>query len=138
MPQIHIQRKKQLEHILQPYSLLVNGKDVGGLKQGDSFTKELPKGKYTFQVKYRLLSSKPLEVELKEGEHFHLMVSSYKYAYLINISWVLIVAFMAYPEIMTTYRDYFFPLLALPVGISLFQKTINRKKYLQFEKVKAE
>ncbi len=131
MHKLYFERTTQLAGIFQSYSIIVNGQNVGGIKRGEKFVKDLPKGKYTFKMKHHLYSSPEIEVDLNKDTY--IQVSSYKYAGFINvltlILMVVLIVFIKEPNVLI----YILPLLLLTTGFNIFKKTIQRKKYISIQ-----
>jgi hypothetical protein len=69
MGTIQFERINQLSNRFSPYAVLVNGKKVGEIANGESLTVDVPSGRHEVVVRqYRRWKSPPIKVRVEDDE----------------------------------------------------------------------
>ena len=76
MPKIVVARDTTVPDALRAYSVLVDGREVGALKAGESLSVDVQPGRHTLALKIDWCGSKSLEVMLGADETAHFSARS--------------------------------------------------------------
>lgn len=133
MPTIIIKRKTDYVNSFRSYQLILDGKKVGTIKNGETKELETTTGQHCIQAKIDWYTSPELVITLNEVDKKELTVAEFKNSWLLivgfavaGLSKYLINAFHFVP----LYGIFFILPLLL---ISLYYLTLGRKKYISIK-----
>ncbi len=136
---IIISRSSEWMNRLRTFKILINNNQVGALKNGGTEEFSVQPGTNSVQCKVDWYSSRPLSIDIKEGETVYLRVRSG-----MKLYWLFMVAIIAGVFLVFYYRrnpdrpEWVNPvtLILLIPGVlySLYYTTIGRKNYLLLQK----
>lgn len=132
--QITIDRSSEYINRMRNYQILLDGKKIGTIANGETHTFDIPAGNHKLHFEIDWTSSPVETFELGEGECKSFTVSGFK-----NANWLmplgLILAVFS-PILSGVLGSNFFLLLGAPIFLVLtYHITFGRKRYLSVEAV---
>lgn len=136
---IIISRSSEWMNRLRSFKVLINGGEVGILKNGATEEFSVLPGTNSVQCKVDWYSSRPFSVDIKEGETVYLRVKSGMKYYWPSFIAILVGVFVVFyykgrPDKPEWVDIVPFVLLIPGVLYSLYYTTIGRKNYLVVQK----
>lgn len=137
MPIIILTRTKEYLNFARSFSVLLNNKEIGKIRNGEIKSFEISEGKHQLKADIDWCSSPEIDFEIKEGETKTYKVGGFKYgSIIIPIALILIVVKI----VLLFFADVDLPILhfiLLPVFLLLlYYITFGRKNYLTLKELK--
>ncbi|HWC54929.1 MAG TPA: hypothetical protein VG676_15190 [Chitinophagaceae bacterium] len=136
---IIVSRSSEWMNRLRTYKVLINGNQVGMVKNGGTEEFSVQPGNNSVQCKVDWYSSKPFSIDIKEGETAYLRVRSgmklyWPFFIAIIVGVFLVFYYKGRPERPEWLTPVTLVLLIPGVLYSLYYTTFGRKNYLVIQK----
>lgn len=134
MTTIRLKRKSEVENKMRNFKILLNGKEIGKISDGELKDFSIEPGKHTLTAKIDWCSSKPLELNMSSNETMYVTVGSYRSSkkLLLFISFVLLVHLVA----LTFFDWHYLAFLLVPaLCYMIYFITFGKKNYLVLKEI---
>jgi len=132
MPKLVIKRAKDFSNVTKKFTLLIDGKEVGGIAHGGSEAYDVPAGNHVVKAKVQWFTSKEYEVTVNEHETKYLKVSGNRSNIIISIAALVIMLACIVMKDKLGENGIFYVLVPLLL-YRVYQFTLGRNNYLKIK-----
>ena len=135
-PKIVIERKREFANRRLPYDIILDAKKIGVVPPGRTVVFDVPSGKHSLQLKIDWAGTKPVELDLHDGDVKTFVVSTFRYSNVVFA--VAGVAAIMGIVLRVAFHSYWVALVTAPFGLLLlYYITFGRLRYLRLEEKNA-
>lgn len=136
MPKLIIKRNSEWANKMRSFELYLNGRKFTDIKDKQVLSFEIPEGKYQLKAKIDWCGSRPLNIEIKEGEIKRVEVEGFIFSkYLLPLA---VTSGLLYFGIYFKYNTnslFLATLLMLFFGYMLYFMSFGRNQYLRLKEI---
>jgi len=140
MATLLVNRRSEYINRLRNLELVLDGKPLGKIENGETLAFNIPAGKHTFKSTIDWAGSPEITFEVQEEETKKIEVKAFSesrfilYSAFIGLPFFLVLVFFPHLSEQYAFLHYAFPLIMLPsFAVMLYRITIGRKGYLELK-----
>lgn len=136
MAKLVIERKWELNNLLNRFDIYLDGNKIGNIRGGKVFEYDLEYGKHQLYTKINTCQSVQMEIEIKENQTKRIKLTGLRYGDLQVL--LITMVYISFLVLNIVFNINLTALLIIGVILSLYPVywlTFRRKKYLRIKEV---